>query len=284
MKYPTLLFAMLLLLTSCDNRTTIDSGHPYIHHIQNNGYQPKQGDIIQYHFVQRNSEGIMYSTYEEGSPKIFRIPQVDPARDEAEQITPLTEAMMLMSEGDSLTLELLQKFLPPQLDGVKDGEPMYFDIKLVDVKSEEDILEEEAKMQMKGKEVAVKMKAFSKQYQEGTLQGLEEIEGIQYRIEKKGTGKTLKEGGVVLVHFSGHLLETGKKYLDSYSQKRPYRVQMGSGRIIAAWEILLPILNEGDEVVMFVPAAKGYGAAGSPGLGVPEKADLAIYLEVGEVR
>jgi FKBP-type peptidyl-prolyl cis-trans isomerase len=283
MKYQYLiLFLTALLLASCDNKTTIASGHPYIHHIKNNGYQPKQGDIIQYHFVQRNPGGVMYSTYEDVSPKIFRIPNVDPIKDEFNQITPLTEAMMLMSEGDSLTLELLQEFLPPQLDGVNDGESMYFDIKLVDVKSAEDIIKEETETKARGAEASAKMKKLIQKYNAGELKELQEIEGIQYQIEKKGTGKALKEGDVVLLHFSGHILETGKKYLDSYSQKRPYQVQIGAGRVIAAWETLLPTLHEGDKLFMFVPAAKAYGAAGSPGLGIPEKADLAIYLEVGE--
>lgn len=280
-----LLIIFVISIVACSyNQPTVPSGHPYTHHIQNNGYRPKQGDLIQYHFIQRNNQGVIHSTYDEGSPKRFRIPNVDPTNDEFDRITPLTEAMMEMSEGDSLTLELLYEFMPAQLNGASEGESMFFDIKLEKISSADDILREEAKIVEKGLAISAKIQKLSKQYKAGELDDLQELDGVQYFVEQRGNGKKLKNSDIILVHFSGHLLSSGKQYLDTYSKKRPYQLKIGAGRVIEAWEKILPTCSEGDQLYMFVPYQKAYGVAGSPGLGIPEKTDLAIYMEIVSLK
>lgn len=282
MKYQILLFIFsIITFISCnDNRPTTLSGHPFTHHIKNNAYQPKQGDVIQYHFIRRNKSEVLDNTYELGSPKIFKIPNVDPANDKFDRITPLTEAMMQMSEGDSLTLEILFDLLPQNVNDIEEGESIFFDIKLVDVKSKEEIEKEENEIVERGARVSAKIQKLTQQFKKGTLNDLDELDGIRYKIEEKGEGGKLKKGDVVFVQFSGHLQSNGKRYLDSYSKIRPYQFRVGAGRVISAWEKLLPTLSVGDKLYMFVPHQEAYGVAGSPGLGIPEKSDLAIYLEV----
>lgn len=279
--------AITTILFSCEKpNKKLPSGHPYYHLVDHQGNSAKEGDIVEYHFIQRNKEGVIYSTYEEGIPKKFRIPKIaenknDKTTDkEIEEVSPLTEAMMLMSEEDSLVLEVRSEFLPPQLDGTSNGEPMFFDIKMIKITTAEEIEKEAAALIQKGEDVSVKMKNLSEQYKKGELKELEELETIQYKVEEKGTGKKLESGDVILVHFSGYLLSTGQKYLDTYSQKKPYQLKIGANRAIEAWEQILPLCSGGDKLYMFVPYQKAYGVAGSPGLGIPEKSDLAIYMEI----
>lgn len=281
MKQTLCFIAIILTLFSCGNSSEkLSSGHPYYHLVNNEGATPKEGDIVEYHFVQRNKDVVIYSTYGEGIAKKIRIPKIEEGKNQMNGIAPLTEAMMLMSEGDSLVLEVLSEFLPPQLDGRTDGESMFFDIKMMKITSAADILKKEGELLEKGRRISKEMKKLSKQYRAGELKDLEELEGIRYKIQKKGSGRQVQNGDAVLVHFSGHVLATGEPYLESYSRKKTYQLKVGSGRVIEAWEQLLPKCATGDELYMFVPYQKAYGVAGNKTLGIPEKSDLAIYMEV----
>ncbi len=267
-------------MASCnDTRPTTVGGHPYTHHIDNDGYHPQSGDQVYYHFIQREKDSIHYNSYPTGAPKVFVIPDAGPDGDFYGKATPLTEVMSKMSAGDSVTLEIIPELLNrPQ---IKDANEFarFFDLKLYEIKKKEDILNEEIELENRGKEIHDRMEELTQQFEEKSTEW-NEMNGFHYKMEKNGNGASIKNGDVLIVHFSGHLMKDGKQYLDTYSRKKPYQFQLGASRVIAAWEELIPELRIGDHVTMMVPYQKAYGVAGSPGLGIPEKSDLLIYLEI----
>ena len=62
---------------------------------------------------------------------------------------------------------------------------MFFDIKLIDIKSTEEIAAEEAQMIEKSLEVSAKVQSMIAQFKAGELIDLQELDGIKYKIEEK---------------------------------------------------------------------------------------------------
>ncbi len=283
-----IIFSILIgiLFFSCsDNRSKTWTGHPYIHHIKNATSTPNKGDIIEYHIRQRNANGLGHSSYEDGKPKLFRIPEVDIQDDKMNRISPITEALMLMSVGDSLTLEILMDSLPEMLANKKEGESMFFDLKMISIKSKNDIEKEKQNTIEQGNKLSSQLKKNITAYKKGELKKLQKSKsGFDFISHEEGNGRQIKNGDIVLVHYIGQLQENGKQFYNTYTNTHPYQIKVGAGRVIEAWDKMLPELHIGDEITLFVPYDQAYGAAGSKGLGIPEKSDLAFYMNVVQVK
>ncbi len=283
-----LLFVLFVILFfSCtENRPTIISGHPYTHVIQNKTYTPQKGDLIWYHITYRKDNEIISSSYQEGELKRFRIPETDPANDKFDRVSPITEALLLMSEGDSMMLELKVDLLEQMPVDAKKGESKFFGLKMVEIKSAQKIKEEEDKVVEEGKEQTALLIKRMSSFKKNNNQKLQNLKSgiIQYEWNKKGEGEAIKNNDVVFIHFLGHVLESKKQFMNTFKNKKVYEVPLGRGRVIEAWEEIIPTLSVGDKITLFVPYKKAYGAAGSPGLGIPEKSDLVFYMEIVGIK
>jgi FKBP-type peptidyl-prolyl cis-trans isomerase FklB len=84
--------------------------------------------------------------------------------------------------------------------------------------------------------------------------------GLQYKIIKKGSGKTPKATDSVTVNYRGTLID-GTEFDSSYKRGQPATFQVN--RVIPGWTEALQLMKEGDKWQLFVPSELAYGARGA---------------------
>ena len=88
------------------------------------------------------------------------------------------------------------------------------------------------------------------------------------------------KGEAVSVHYYGMLDADAKMFDTSFKSGTPYQFPIGEGQVIQGWDQGLTLFKRGTKATLYIPAALGYGAAGSPPV-IPENADLIFYVELG---
>jgi len=102
--------------------------------------------------------------------------------------------------------------------------------------------------------------------------------GLEYEIIKEGTGAAPKAGQTVVVHYTGWLTD-GKKFDSSVDRGKPFKFQLGAGRVIRGWDQGLALMKVGDKRKLTIPPELGYGARGAGGA-IPPNATLIFEVEL----
>jgi len=80
---------------------------------------------------------------------------------------------------------------------------------------------------------------------------------------KLGKGAAAKSGQTLTVNYVGVSCSTGKAFDASYPRKQPFSFTLGKGQVIQGWDQGLVGMKVGGRRELVIPAALGYGAAGS---------------------
>ena len=82
--------------------------------------------------------------------------------------------------------------------------------------------------------------------------------GLQYRVLKRGRGKSPGDSDLVILHYRGRLPD-GREFDSSYREKAPaaYRVD----QVIAGWREALQRMQEGAQWELYIPPELAHGAA-----------------------
>ena len=84
--------------------------------------------------------------------------------------------------------------------------------------------------------------------------------GLQYKVVASGpAGPSPKEGDVIKVHYEGALV-SGQVFDTTFSGK-PAIMQLAD--LVPGWMQALPRMKVGDEWILYVPPALGYGPNGA---------------------
>ena len=84
--------------------------------------------------------------------------------------------------------------------------------------------------------------------------------GLQYQVEKAGTGPKPVIGDEVVCNYSGTLLE-GKEFDSSYKRGQPVTLQVG--KVIQGWNEALQLMPVGSKWKLFIPPDLAYGEHGA---------------------
>ena len=103
--------------------------------------------------------------------------------------------------------------------------------------------------------------------------------GLQYVVEKEGTGKQPKATDNVTVHYTGRLIN-GKVFDSSVSRGEPATFPLN--RVIPGWTEGLQLMKEGAKYVFFIPSDLAYGAQGA-GADIPPHSTLIFEVELIKV-
>ena len=103
--------------------------------------------------------------------------------------------------------------------------------------------------------------------------------GLQYVVEKEGTGKQPKATDEVTVHYTGRLLD-GKVFDSSVSRGEPATFPLN--RVIPGWTEGLQLMKEGAKYVFFIPSELAYGEHGA-GRDIPPHSTLIFEVELIKV-
>ncbi len=290
MRYLLFLFS-LTLIWACQSEPTVSvtpSGYDYIHHIKNDGPKPQMGEEAVFVVDIRNDSIVVNSTREQGRPARVLIPQMEDQP--VKSISPIIEALSLMSVGDSLTVLQSTDSFPRKPPGFETSKFVHYDVVLTSITSKEEIEKEKAAQQLKieaaqKREAAIgeKTQAILSQYKANTLADLQTTaSGLKYHIIEKGTGKQIENGGSASVHYYG-MTTDGNMFDNSFGRGSAYMVPVGRGQVIKGWDEGLQLFTEGTKAVLFIPSELGYGATGSqPNIGPNE--ELVFYVELEEIK
>jgi len=107
--------------------------------------------------------------------------------------------------------------------------------------------------------------------------------GLQYKVIKKGTGKTPKATDTVTVNYRGTLID-GTEFDSSYKRGQPATFAVNG--VIKGWTETLQLMKEGSKWQLFIPSNLAYGERGA-GNAIGPNVVLIFEVEllsIGEIK
>ncbi len=102
--------------------------------------------------------------------------------------------------------------------------------------------------------------------------------GLQYIVEKEGTGKSPTADDTVKCQYKG-TLTNGEQFDSSYDRGQPAEFPVKG--VIPGWTEALQLMKPGGKMKLFVPPELAYGPAGRPG--IPPNSVLVFEVELVEI-
>ena len=111
-------------------------------------------------------------------------------------------------------------------------------------------------------------------------EGVQELKnGILYKIENTGKGKTPKTSDRVKVNYAGKHVDG--RVFDQSKEGQPGEFKVD--RTVAGWQDVLPRMREGDKWEVVIPSHLAYGASGTPFGNIGPNETLVFIIELVEV-
>ncbi len=107
----------------------------------------------------------------------------------------------------------------------------------------------------------------------------ETASGLQYVVEKEGTGAQPTAEDEVTVHYTGRLLD-GSVFDSSVQRGEPATFPLN--RVIPGWTEGVQLMKEGGKYTFFIPSDLAYGAQGIPNV-IPPHSTLVFEVELIKV-
>lgn len=109
-----------------------------------------------------------------------------------------------------------------------------------------------------------------------TKEGVKVTEsGLQYIVEKEGTGKNPGAEDTVEVHYKGTLLD-GTEFDSSYKREQPAKFPLN--RVIKGWTEGMQLMSKGSKFHFFIPSDLAYGDYGNQNIGPGETLIFEVEL------
>lgn len=103
------------------------------------------------------------------------------------------------------------------------------------------------------------------------------------RIEEGDRTTYPAYGDTLRMHYVGKLQEDGTVFDSSRARGVPFEFKIGKKEVIAGWDEGIMKMSVGETALLMIPAAKAYGAQGSPDGSVPPDADLKFEVTLLEI-
>jgi FKBP-type peptidyl-prolyl cis-trans isomerase FkpA len=103
--------------------------------------------------------------------------------------------------------------------------------------------------------------------------------GLEYKIDRPGTGEAPKVTDQVTVNYRGTLLD-GTEFDSSYKRNQPFTTPLNN--IIKGWSEALLLMKVGEKVELFIPPELAYGQQAPPPL--PPNALLKFEVELLSIK
>ena len=106
--------------------------------------------------------------------------------------------------------------------------------------------------------------------------------GINYIVEKVGTGETVKSGNTVTVKYIGFYTNGEIFDASAHHGDGTFTYIHKTTSLIKGWEEGIQVLQKGGRAAFLIPSAKGYGTAGSRS--IPPYTPLIFVIEVIDIK
>ncbi|MBK9290642.1 MAG: FKBP-type peptidyl-prolyl cis-trans isomerase [Bacteroidetes bacterium] len=241
--------------------------------------KPQLDDLVTLSMVYRLEDSILFDSRTMPQPLTF--PVVAPTFE-----GDIYAALTLLRVGDSVTVVfpadsffMVMARMPELPEFVKPGQPIYFDMKLLELKSAEEARAEERAMLLEMKEKEQKQ---LKEYLEANNISTQPLASGLYYIEKrKGSGKAPKPGDVMQVHFSISTIDGLPLY--STEGNRPMDIEFGEPFDTKGFDEALTYLSKGTKASLIVPSHLAFDSTGRQGL-IPPYTTLLYEVELVDFK
>ena len=189
------------------------------------------------------------------------------------------QAIRMMHAGDSATFILDgPMFYEKMMDGKEypfGEEPIYFDIKLLQVVSKAEIEKAQAEYEAQLNERRTKEVAEIDKYLKENS-GMKQTElGVYLKSVKKGTGDKVEPLQTVKVHYTGRFVD-GTVFDSSVERGEPFKFTVGAGQVIPGWDATVA-----DTVL--IPSDLAYGDGSMTYGSIPPYSPLVFDIELLEI-
>lgn len=121
--------------------------------------------------------------------------------------------------------------------------------------------------------------AFRAQLSQDRAHATHTASGLLYVVAAPGNGDPPRPGDTISTHCTG-FLEDGTRFWSTHDSGEPFRVVIGVGKVIKAWEEAYLEMRPGEQRRLIVPPELAYGAQGNPRAGIPGNATLVFDVEL----
>jgi FKBP-type peptidyl-prolyl cis-trans isomerase len=104
--------------------------------------------------------------------------------------------------------------------------------------------------------------------------------GLQYEVEKEGTGPKPKATDTVKVNYLGTKID-GTKFDSSYDRGQPATFVLT--QVVPGWQEGITLMPVGSKYRFWLPASLGYGEKGTPGGPIGPNATLVFEVELLDI-
>ena len=106
-------------------------------------------------------------------------------------------------------------------------------------------------------------------------------DGLQVTILEEGSGDTIQNGSVAVMHYTG-TLDDGTVFDSSIPRGAPFEFTLGAGQVIAGWDLGILGMKVGEKRQLVIVPELAYGpdARGS----IPPNSTLTFEVELLEIR
>jgi FKBP-type peptidyl-prolyl cis-trans isomerase len=112
----------------------------------------------------------------------------------------------------------------------------------------------------------------------------ERLDTLVVRDVRVGDGEAIESGDTIIADYRGGLYANGREFDSSWQRGRePLEIRIDNGGVIAGWWQGLQGMRVGGRRTLAIPAALGYGEAGS-GEAIPPNSDLYFVVDLLAVR
>jgi FKBP-type peptidyl-prolyl cis-trans isomerase FkpA len=275
-------FVLALVATSCKPKQLGEptkSGFFLKRHTTNaSGSKLTFGRSFKMHVTTMMGDSVMQTSFA-GAPIEQTFPDSVQYAD-AKNIPPVYEALLMMNEGDSVTVyqmvdSTIEKYLPEKFKGkVKHID---YVVKLVSVETPEMAAAKVAASLAKEQPLRTSLADFKAGKLSSVLKTTKN--NVKVHLLEAGTGAVVKAGEQVSVDYIGVLTSDGTKFDESFKRGQPLTFAAAAGQMIPGFDEAVQTLTHGSKAVIYIPSAQAYGEAGAPP-SIPANADIAFYIEI----
>lgn len=198
----------------------------------------------------------------------------------------LMEGLMLMKAGDSAIFRIPMDTLAaranqPKPEWAKKGDYATWEVKMVSVKTKEQLEKETAekeKTQAAGDDKLIQDHLKAK----GITNAKKTASGLYYVVHAEGAGESPKDGQSVTVNYTGQTL-AGEKFDSNvdpaFNHVEPFKFPLGKHQVIRGWDEGVAVMKKGTKATFYLPSTMGYGERGA-GPKIPPNAILVFDIEL----
>jgi FKBP-type peptidyl-prolyl cis-trans isomerase len=294
-----MLLAGIIVLASCGSKPPFpgyeksESGLWYKFYKQGSSdKKPQIGDYIRVKVVRRVKDSVVLDSRKmnpkDGTVEYMMQKPLYPSSIES--------GLIKMSVGDSasfcLYTDSLAKYLKPEeTQGMKKGTIEIFDVKLVGIRSKEEV---EAERKKKFDEFMDNLKTqepklISDYIAANKITVKPDTNGVYFIEKEKGKGPKAKNGDKVSVIYTGKYTDGQVFDASDKHDGKPYEFTIGTQSVIPGWDYALMKMSKGGKATIILPSAMGYGEQGFPdpyggGYAIKPYTPLVFDLELVDVK